>query len=95
MRKRAEMTSDNGTTFENKCAILSELWMDYRQDEQFKDFFEYNDLGLPLAYAVYTDMVQPKDLSIKMISETFDVLLSGLGFEDDEGFETLDDVLNG
>ena len=89
------MSSEQETTFSDKCAILSELWMDYRQDEQFSDFIEYNDLGLPLAYAVYTDMVKPQDLAIKMIGETFDVLLSGLGYEKDEGFETLDDVLNG
>lgn len=89
------MSSEQETPFSDKCAILSELWMDYRQDEQFKDFIEYNDLGLPLAYAVYTEMVEPKDLSVKMINETFDVLLSGLGYEKDEGFETLDDVLNG
>jgi hypothetical protein len=69
--------------------------MDYRGDDQFKDFFEYNDLGLPLAYAVYTEMVEPKDLSIKMITETFDVLLAGLGYEKDEGFDTLADMLNG
>jgi len=89
------MSSEQETPFSDKCAILSELWLDYRQDEQFKDFFEYNDLGLPLAYAVYTEMVEPKELSIRMISETFDVLLAGMGYEKDEGFETLADILNG
>jgi hypothetical protein len=40
-------------------------------------------------------MVEPKELSIRMISETFDVLLAGMGYEKDEGFETLADILNG
>ena len=31
--------------FSNKVSILAELWMNYRDDEQLKDFVEYNDLG--------------------------------------------------
>jgi len=89
------MSSEKETTFSDKCAILAEVWLDYRNDEQFQDFIEYNDLGLPLAYAVYTDMITPKDLANKMINETFDVLVAGLGYESDEGFESLDDLLNG
>lgn len=95
MRKRAEMSLDNETTFENKCAILAELWMDYRDDPQFQDFIQYNDLGLPLGYAVYTTMVEPKDIAIRMINESFDVLLAGLGIDSDTGFDTLEDILNG
>jgi hypothetical protein len=32
------------TSAENKVIILSELWLNYRYDEQFTDFVEYNDL---------------------------------------------------
>lgn len=95
MRKKTELTSDKETTFESKCAILAELWMDYRDDPQFEDFIQYNDLGLPLGYAVYTTMVEPKDIAIRMINESFDVLLAGLGIDEDTGFDTLEDILNG
>jgi hypothetical protein len=80
------------TTFDNKVAILSQLWLDYRDDEEFTDFIEYNDLGLPLAYAISTNIVKSTPTAEKFINETFDLLLAGLDVED-TGFETLEDVL--
>jgi hypothetical protein len=80
------------TTFGNKCEILAELWMEYRTDEEFQDFVEYNDLGLPLAYAVANGIVEGTALVEPFINEAFDLLLAGLGIED-SGFETLQDVL--
>jgi len=80
------------TTFENKCLILSDLWLNYRADEQFEDFIEYNDLGLPLAYALSEGIVNGTELSNKFIDETFDLLLSGLGVDDEE-WQSLDDLL--
>lgn len=81
------------TTIENQTVILAELWLNYRQDEEFADFIEYNDIGLPLAYVIANDIVKPTDLSNRFIEETFALLLAGLEIEDtDEGFETIDDV---
>lgn len=83
----------NQTTFTSKCNILSEVWMDYRQDEQFKDFIEYNDMGLPLAYFLSQGIVEKTDISVNFVNETFDILLAGLGIED-TGYETLEDLLD-
>jgi hypothetical protein len=66
--------------------------MNHRQDEEFRDFIEYNDLGLPLAYAIAENVVAVSDKAKLFIEETFDVLLAGLEI-DDTGFETLDEVL--
>jgi hypothetical protein len=81
------------TTFESKCVILSDLWLNYRDDEQFEDFIQYNDMGLPLAYALSEGIVKGTELSNKFIDETFDLLLAGLGI-DDTGFEDLTDLLS-
>jgi hypothetical protein len=80
------------TTFENKCVILSDLWLNYRNDDNFEDFIEYNDMGLPLAYALSEGIVKGTEMSDKFIDETFDLLLRAIGIED-TGFENLDDVL--
>jgi len=80
------------TTFENKCSILSDLWLNYRDDDNFEDFIQYNDMGLPLAYALSEEIVKGTELSTKFIDETFDLLLTGLGV-DDIGFEDLEDLL--
>ena len=82
------------TDFSNKCEILAELWMDYRDDEEFQDFVEYNDLGLPLAYAVQGSLIKTLNPSGEaLIEETWSLFLAGLGIEEDTGFETLGDVL--
>lgn len=85
-RKTVEQTS-----FGNKCEILGDLWLNYREDEEFKDFIEYNDIGLPLAYIIANQIVQTTPVAEKFINETFDLLLSGMGVED-TGFESLDDL---
>ena len=81
------------TTFENKCLILSDLWLNYRSDEEFEDFITYNDMGLPLAYALSEGIVNGTEMSTKFIDETFDLLLAGMSVED-TGFDNLDDLLS-
>ena len=83
------------TTIENKAAILADLWLNYRDDENFSDFIEYNDIGLPLAYVIANDIVKMSDLAESFITETYNLLLAALEIEDDpEGFETLDDLFS-
>lgn len=81
------------TTFDNKASILADLWLNYRQDEEFTDFVEYNDIGLPLAYVVSNGIVETTELATRFIEETFDLLIAGLEIEDtDEGYEILEDL---
>jgi hypothetical protein len=81
------------TDYSSKCAILTELWVNYRNDEQFQDFIEYNDLGLPLAYAIAEGVVSSTELAQRFVEETFDVFLAGLDITD-TGFENLDEILS-
>lgn len=82
------------TTFQDKTNILAEIWLNYRDEEDFQDFIEYNDLGLPLSYLISSGVVEAKSEQAKaFIDETFSLLLSGVGIED-TGFETLDEILD-
>lgn len=83
------------TPFSTRCEILGDLWMNYRDDEQFEDFIAYNDLGLPLAYAVSRNMAKPNTVTEDMVNESFNILLAGLEIQEDTGFESLDDLLGG
>lgn len=85
--------SNTMTTFSNKCHILAELWMGYRDDEEYQDFVEYNDLGLPLAYAASNDIITLSKDAEQLIEETFDLFITGLGLED-TGFEDLESMLD-
>jgi hypothetical protein len=81
------------TTFENKCIILADLWLNYRKDSDFIDFVEYNDLGLPMAYAIAEGVVSTTEIATGFVNETFDLLLAGIGV-DDTGFDNLDELLS-
>jgi hypothetical protein len=45
------------TPFSNKCEILGELWLYYRdqiqQDENWVEFFAWADVALPLAFSLW------------------------------------------
>jgi len=81
------------TPIETRAEILADLWMNYRLDDEFKDFVEYNDLGLPLAYAVTANIISNNKQVNDLMDETFEILLSALNIEEDLGFESLDDML--
>jgi hypothetical protein len=78
--------------FSNKVSILAELWMNYRDDDQLKDFVEYNDLGLPLAYFIMNELVLPTKQAELYIEETYGLLIASLEADDIE-YESLDELL--
>lgn len=82
------------TTFEQKCLILSDFWLECKTSEEYKDFIEYNDLGLPLAYCVANNLIRIKhsDIPAKLIEETFESLLAEFELKD-EGFCCLNNIL--
>ena len=84
--------NERKTAFLDKCSILSELWLSYRDDAEFEDYINYNDLGLPLAYAISNGVVVETDKAKNFINEAWDLLLAGMDLED-TGFESLDELL--
>lgn len=90
------MSEENkGTPIEVRYDILSELWIEYRDQGEFNDFIDYNDLGLPLAFALAEGIVKPTDKSTLIVNETFDLFLATLSIEEDAGYDSLDDLLVG
>jgi hypothetical protein len=83
----------NTTSIETKADILADFYIEYKGSEQFADFFSYNDLGLPIAYALSNGIVNSTKVAEGFINETFDLLLEVLSVSEDTGFETLDDIM--
>jgi hypothetical protein len=81
------------TSIETKAEILADFYIEYKGSEQFADFFSYNDLGLPISYAISSGIVGSTKVAEGFINETFDLLLEVLGIGNDTGFDTLDDIL--
>lgn len=89
--------SNNGeqlTTFEAMCAILADLWIDYKSDKYFKDFISYNDIGLPIAFLIDNELVEPTELAKRYVHETWDIFLDALEIKQDLGWESLEELFD-
>ena len=82
------------TDFGDKASILADLWINFRVDEEFADFIEYNDIGLPLAYFVHTDLVKPSEQATVYIEETFNLLCAALNLDLEGTYETLNEMFD-
>ena len=83
--------------FQNKCGILGEVWINYKDDDQFGDFVKYNDLGLPLAYMIAEGLIKEiTPLGEQYIDETFTLFIAGLEIDENEVDEemNLSDLLD-
>jgi hypothetical protein len=80
------------TDFTKVCEILGVLYANYKEDEEFKDFIDFNDLGLPLAYFASERLCEVSDDGARYIMETWILFLKGLGLEDTGVWDNLEDV---
>jgi hypothetical protein len=79
------------TTFESKALILGQVWMEHKTDDEMSDFFAYNDLGIPLAFAFAEGIVNHTPTLEQYINESFDLFLEALNIED-KGFSDLPEI---
>ncbi len=71
--------------FADKTGVLAQCWIDFRNDDHFKSFIEYNDLGLPMAYMVAQGLIQElTPVGEEYITETFDMLLEILEITEED-----------
>jgi hypothetical protein len=68
------------------------VYSNYGEEPGFKEFIDFNDLGLPLAYLTRENLCEVTSDGEKYIAETWQLFLASLKLED-EGFESLDEVL--
>jgi hypothetical protein len=69
----------------DKAGIVGQLWIEFRNDEDFEQFMEYNDIGCPMGYMLAEGLV--KELSPvgeEMLEETFKMFLSLIEISEEE-----------
>lgn len=81
------------TPFDKICEILTDLWLNYREDEDAKDLFDYFDIGFPLAFANYEKLCELSDDGYAIVSATWWGVLDAFAITEDIGFETLFDII--
>ena len=81
------------TDFSNQVNILGEFYINYREDSELKDFLEFNDIGLPLAYLASEGLCEISDDGKKYVAESWEMFLLAMGITD-EGFENLGEIFS-
>lgn len=84
------------TELDIECQVLSNLWMNYRDEEAFQEFIEYNDIGLPLAHYVADGLIRKSALeavAITYIADTYALLFQMLGVPVSHEYQTFEDLL--
>ena len=80
--------------FNKKLIILSDVYLHYRDDDEFKEFAEYNDLGLPLAHVCATGLAEIKPYGVDCIEETYDLLIDAMGLDPDAEYRNIEDMID-
>lgn len=69
-------------TFENKIAILAEVWDTHRTEPLFEDFVEWYDFTLPLAWSIKHGFAIPTEPSLLFFNRAYANLLELFSIED-------------
>ena len=77
----------------NKIAVLADLYLNYRDEDQFKEFADYNDIGLPIAHLVHTGLCTMNKSGEIYSEETYDLLVSAMNVDPDGNYESIEDML--
>ena len=85
-------TTNHETSVITKAEIIVEFTQDNFNDEEFNEFFDYNDLGVPLAIAITQDMVDLTDSGLEIFEETWSDLCEIYGANPEESYEQLADL---
>ena len=61
--------------FADKTGILGQLWIDFRDDENFSAFMDYNDIGVPMAYYLAEGLINGlTPLGEQYVEESIDMM---------------------
>jgi hypothetical protein len=81
------------TNSSNIVEILATFYINFRDDDNLSEFFEFNDLGLPAAFLASEGLVEITPEGNKYIEETWNLFLVMFQVED-IGFSSLDEILD-
>lgn len=93
--KNSYSTTKQDTKMDNrtKAEIIVQFAQDNLEDEVYEEFFDYNDLGIPLSIAIMQDMVILTDKGEEIINETWRILCELFGADPNGEYENVDDLI--
>lgn len=88
----------NKTLFSEKCVILGDLWLYYREESRrnvnWEYFFDYNDISLPSAYLLSNDLlIASGDKRIEnFIDETWEMFCEFIEIDPEGWYRNLEEA---
>jgi hypothetical protein len=76
-----------------KAEILVQFTQDYFNSGEYEEFFDYNDLGIPLSIAITQDMVILTNEGEQLLEETWKELCLLFEANPDDEYESIDDLI--
>jgi cystathionine beta-lyase family protein involved in aluminum resistance len=76
-----------------KAQIIMAFAEQQVNNTDFDDFYNYHDLGVPLAICMSHDLVTLNDTGIEVINETYDSLCEILGVDNNKNYNNFDEFI--
>lgn len=87
------MTSESTNIhYSKKCFLLSDFWLNYKNEAEFEDFVDYNDIGLPLAFMITEDIVLSTPVAEVYVNEAWELLCAALQVDSKQDYDSLEDM---
>lgn len=91
-------SNTTNTPFSNKCEILGRLWLFYsdqaQENEGWRDFFEWANIGLPLSYMIWQDLANAKVEGKKIVEDTWVTFCGVINIDPNGKYADLNDAWN-
>jgi hypothetical protein len=78
-----------------KCEFIENFSRICIEEKVYPDFVTYNDLGIPLAISVLTEMADLKPRGQEVIDETFELMCELLELDPNVEYADFDDFMAG
>ena len=75
-----------------KAEILVQFTQDYFNSGEYDEFFDYNDLGIPMSIALDQEMIILTDKGEQLLEETWKELCLLFEADPDNEYESIDDL---
>lgn len=75
-----------------KAKIIMQFAYENMNESLAEDFFEYNDLGVPLSIAYHNGLCEMTDKGVAIIDETFNNVCKEMEVPNDLGYDDITDL---
>ena len=94
MSNSASRAQEHETPLEDKAQIIVEFVQDFQVTGEYDEFFDYNDLGIPLAIAITQDMADLTESGLAIFEETWSQLCELFEMDKTESYESIEDLMD-